>query len=85
VKFIETTNEPFCGSYRYYDPWSSGYSLQTASCSSYSSDRDVVHRVHDQDDSVGSWRVGIGPYYNKMAVEYPTEIESYSNKIIFCN
>jgi hypothetical protein len=29
--------------------------------------------------------VGIGPYYNKIVVEYPTEIESYSDKIISCN
>lgn len=29
--------------------------------------------------------IGTGPHSNKMAVEYPLEIESYSDKIKSCN
>jgi hypothetical protein len=29
--------------------------------------------------------VGIVPYYNKMTVKYPPEIELYSDRIKYCN
>jgi hypothetical protein len=33
----------------------------------------------------GGGGVGIGPYYNNMTAKHPSEIESYSDKIISCN